>query len=517
MTEGMKYSSEQELQLVDRILSPDIMIYPEKFVMFAYPWGVTGTPLHNKTGPRKWQREELQKIGQHNLENQQRINRGEAPLPYNLAIASGRGVGKSAFVSWITHWAQSTQIGSTVILTANTEQQLLSRTWPELGKWITLGINSHWFKRTATALRPVSWLSIAKSGIDTAYYYAQAQLWSEETPDAFAGAHNENGIILIMDEGSGIPKSIWDVSEGFFTEPIYMRFWITFSNPRRPQGEFFQCFHKNKEFWRTRNIDARDVEGTDKAVYQKLIKKHGEDSDVARVEVKGQFPRTGSDQLIGYAAVETAAGRLIEMKDVEGSAKIMGVDVARYGDDATVIQKRQGLFAHEPIEINKKDNMTVAGIVAGEMERWGADACFIDVGGGQGVIDRLRQLGWNVLEVDSGASADRKDLYLNKRVEMWDKVNEWLTAGGIIPDHEQLKEDLSSPTYAYTPTTNKKVLESVDSMKERNLPSPDFASALAFTFAYDVAPRVGIKNDGMGKIVDTWDIYDTETVNSGKK
>ena len=205
------------------------------------------------------------------------------------------------------------------------------------------------------------------------------------------------------------------------------------------------------------------------------------------------------------------------MKDVEGSAKIMGVDVARYGDDATVIQKRQGLFAHEPIEINKKDNMTVAGIVAGEMERWGADACFIDVGGGQGVIDRLRQLGWNVLEVDSGASADRKDLYLNKRVEMWDKVNEWLTAGGIIPDHEQLKEDLSSPTYAYTPTTNKKVLESVDSMKERNLPSPDFASALAFTFAYDVAPRVGIKNDGMGKIVDTWDIYDTETVNSGKK
>lgn len=510
---GMKFDVKTELKIIDMFLCPDIMLYPEKFVMFAFPWGVQGKPLANKPGPRKWQREELRKIGEHNLRNQLLINKGESPIPYNLSIASGRGVGKSALISWIALWLMSTQIGCCVIITANTEQQLLSKTWPELSKWHTLlEHNSHWFKRTATTLRPAPWLEASlreKTGIDTAYYYVQAQLWSEENPDAFAGAHNERGIALLMDEASGVPKPIWDVSEGFFTEPIYARFWIVFSNPRRPMGEFFQCFHKNIKYWNTRNIDSRDVEGVDRAVFDKLIEKHGEDSDVARVEVKGQFPRTGSDQLIGYATAEEASKRDIKMEDVQGSAKIIGVDVARFGDDATTIQKRQGLFAFPPIELNKLDNMVVAARVAAEMDSWNADACMIDVGGGQGVIDRLRQLGYNVMEVDSGSSAMRDDVYLNKRVEMWHEMKAWLLNGGVIPNHERLKEDLCAPIYTYTDRTNKMVLESVESMKKRNLPSPDFASALAFTFAYPMAAQVQIPSGQEGNIVNDWDIYDT--------
>ncbi len=147
---GMKYKPADEMALIEKMLSPDIMLDPYKFVMFAFPWGVTGTPLANKRGPRKWQAEELRDIGIHNYENQIRLNQGQNPIPYSLAIASGRGPGKSALVSWLALWALSTQIGSTVIITANTEQQLFSRTWAELSKWHTLAINTHWFKRTAT-------------------------------------------------------------------------------------------------------------------------------------------------------------------------------------------------------------------------------------------------------------------------------------------------------------------------------------------------------------------------------
>lgn len=514
---GLRYSKKDELALINMMLSVDMQLYPEKFVMFAYPWGKVGTPLANKTGPRKWQRQELRKIGQHNYENQCRINRGEIPIPYNLAISSGRGTGKSAFFAWITDWALSTQIGCTVVITANTEQQLRSRTWAELGKWHTLSINSHWFERTATTLKPAKWFEnamLGKAQRDTAYYYAQAQLWSEENPDAFAGVHNEHGVILLMDEGSNIPASIWTVSEGFFTEPIYLRFWLVVSNPRRPQGAFFDCFHKDKEFWNTRFIDSRDVEGTDKSIYEKIIKKHGADSDVARVEVKGQFPRTGSNQLIGYATVEEAATRHIKQEDVAGSAKIITVDVARFGDDLSVVQKRQGLLAHVPADFAKTDNMTLAGIVANMSTAWDSDVIIIGSGGGQGVIDRLRQLSFNVIEVDEGGSADRKDLYLNKRIEMWDKVDEWLMAGGVIPNHVRLKEDLSSPMYDFTPTSNKKILESVESMKKRGLPSPDFGTALALSFAFDVAPSMGLGNTGMGKVVNDWDPYKMDTGNN---
>jgi hypothetical protein len=507
----MKYDLEGEIRLMETLWSPSMMIYPEAFVKFAYPWGQQGTPLADKSGPRTWQSEELVKIGEHNLINQDRINNGENPIPYNLAIASGRGPGKSAFISWIADWLASTRPGCAVIVTANTEQQLLSRTWPEFGKWHTMSINSHWFKRTATSLRPASWFEQTlkeHTGIDTGYYYVQAQLWSEENPDAFAGAHNEHGIALLMDEASGIPKPIWTVSDGFFTEPIFARFWIAFSNPRRPSGEFFECFNKNKKYWNTRSIDSRTVEGVDRAIFDKIIEREGEDSDIARVEVKGQFPRRGSDQLIGFVTVENACRKVIDPADVRGAAKIIGVDVARFGDDSTVLQKRQGLFAHEPIELVKLDNMQVAGVVAAEMDRWEADVAMVDVGGGQGVIDRLKQLGYNVIEVDSGSSAMRKDIYLNKRIEMWDFAHEWLLAGGVIPQCERLISDLTAPTYGFLDKSNKKFLESVDSMKKRGLRSPDFGSALVFTFAFPVSAGMRVPKAEGSNVVNQWDIYD---------
>ena len=178
----MKYSPQQEKQLMTEIWSMNIKDDPVNFVKFIFPWGEKGTPLEEFEGPRKWQEKILRDMAMHIQRNQTL----DLPEMFRLAVASGRGIGKSALVAWIILWMLSTRLGSTIIVTANTEQQLRSRTWAELGKWLTLSLNAHWFIRTATTLKPAQWFEealIRDLKIDTGYYYAQAQLWSEERPE----------------------------------------------------------------------------------------------------------------------------------------------------------------------------------------------------------------------------------------------------------------------------------------------------------------------------------------------
>lgn len=191
-----------EQKLVSRILQPDIADDPEAFVMFAFPWGKKGTPLERYEGPRVWQRDVLVALREHIKAMQAHdYARAEEKLEvFRQAIASGRGIGKSALIAWVIFWFMSTRIGGTVIVSANTESQLSSITWGELGKWHALLINKHWFDVSATSIKPAKWFDglvqdQLKRG--TKYYYAEAKLWSEENPDAYAGAHNPLGLSLI--------------------------------------------------------------------------------------------------------------------------------------------------------------------------------------------------------------------------------------------------------------------------------------------------------------------------------
>ena len=474
---------------------PDISDDPEAFVMFAFPWGQKGTPLEKYSGPRGWQRETLLAFKEH-IEAMRAHDyaRAEERLAvFRESVASGRGIGKSALIAWVIFWFMSTRIGGTAIVSANTEAQLSSITWGELGKWHAMLINKHWFALSATSIKPEKWFdALVQSQLKrgTKYYYAEAKLWSEENPDAYAGAHNPLGMLLVFDEASGIPGSIWSVAEGYFTEPIVDRYWLAFSNPRSVSGAFFDCFHKNREFWRTRHIDARTVEGTDKQVYERIIKQYGDDSDEARVEVYGQFPRVGSNQFIPHDLVLMAQDREIE-EDMEAPL-LMGVDVARYGDDESVIRFRKGRNARVRKARRYKgvDTATLAMHVANLIEAESPDAVFVDGGGvGGGVIDRLKQLGYRIIEVQGGTKADAADKYLNKRVEMWALLREWLKTGAIDKD-KQLEEGMVGPEYEITPKGQIK-LESKENMKKRGVSSPDDADALALTFAYPV----GYKSD----------------------
>jgi len=476
-----------EHQLFQRLLSPEIMDDPYNFVMFAFPWGQPNTPLEHHGGPRSWQVDVLTQIRDH-IHKQRTAQMLASPLEvFRLATASGRGIGKSALVSWLSLWMMSTRLGSTVIISANSEPQLKTVTWGELGKWLAMSINKHWFDLSATMVKPSDHLTKIMSQVKRSpqYNYIQGKLWTEENPDAYAGAHNPLGMMVIFDEGSGIPAPIWNVAEGYFTEPIVDRYWLAFSNPRRNTGAFFECFHKNRDFWRTRHIDSRTVEGTDIQVYEKIIAQYGEDSDVARVEVKGEFPRQGDRQFISREAIDNAAKREVQLDP--HAPLIMGVDPARYGDDSSVIRFRRGRDAKTiaPRKFKGLDNMQLAYECADLIGKYNPDAVCIDAGNGTGIIDRLRDLGYVVHEVWFGAKSSDSS-FANKRTELWGKMRDWL-GGATIDADQALMDDLAGPEYKFAKNGDAIILESKEEMKSRGLHSPDDADALACTFAVNVS------------------------------
>jgi hypothetical protein len=205
-----------------------------------------------------------------------------------------------------------------------------------------------------------------------------------------------------------------------------------------------------------------------------------------RQEMLCDFSASQDNLLITIDLVSAAMRKSLSEYDVAGLPKIVGVDIARFGDDRSVIQKRQGLAAFEPIVMQGLDNMEVVGRVSAIIREWEPDAVFVDAGRGEGVIDRLRQLGYDVTEVNFGAKPT-DPTYVNKRSEMWDEMAKWFTAGGVIPNNPDLKTDLCVPTYRYD-AANRFVLESKDDIKKRGMKSPDLGDALALTFAYKVAP-----------------------------
>ena len=157
------YKPEDEQELMAVLWSSALKDNPLAFVKYLFPWGVKGTPLENFSGPRKWQREVLQDITDHIAVNRAAgESKTTEEVMYSVlqeAISSGRGIGKSALVSWLTIWMASTRIGSTTIISANSENQLRSITWAEITKWLAMGLNSHWFEVSATRVAPAKWLT----------------------------------------------------------------------------------------------------------------------------------------------------------------------------------------------------------------------------------------------------------------------------------------------------------------------------------------------------------------------
>jgi hypothetical protein len=480
-----RYSAAEEMALMSRLWSPQIANNPLAFVLMSFPWGEKGTPLENFTGPRKWQREVLQDLANHIAQNKGKIDFDT----FRMAVSSGRGIGKSALVSWVVLWMMSTRIGASVIVSANSESQLRSVTWAEITKWLSMSLNGHWWEISATRIMPAKWIAELverdlKKG--TRYWSLEGKLWSAENPDSYAGIHNADGVMVIFDEASGIDDAIWAVTAGFFTENTPNRFWLAFSNPRRNTGYFYECHNSKRDFWNTKIVDARTVEGTDKAVYQQIIDEYGADSSQAAVEVYGDFPSAGDDQFISSSIVDEAMRRP-RLKDLSAPI-IVGVDPARFGSDSTVIAIRQGRDIIGIKRFKGDDTMTVVGHVIECIEEYKPALVVIDEGGvGGGVVDRLKEQRYKIRGVNFGNKSKNPLMYGNLRAQMWGDMRQWLKTASI-PSDRVLKTDLISPIMK--PDSKGTIfLESKKDMKARGLASPDAADAICVTFAFPVAHR----------------------------
>lgn len=397
----------------------------------------------------------------------------------------------SGLVAWLILWALSTFEDTKGVVTANTETQLRTKTWPELAKWHRMFIAKHWFNFTATSI-----YSVDPDHEKT--WRVDAIAWSERNTEAFAGLHNQGKrILVVFDEASAIPDVIWETTEGALTDSDTQIIWCVFGNPTRNTGRFRECFGRYRHRWATHQIDSRTAKMTNKAQIDDWVKDYGEDSDFVRVRVRGVFPRAGSMQFISSELVEEASAR--EPVAYLSDPCVMGVDVARFGDDMTVIVVRRGRDACSTpwVKLRGADTMTVAAKVVEMAQEYKPDAIFVDGGGvGGGVIDRLNMLRQPVLEVQFGGTADKSNksgegdiVYANKRAEMWGSMRDWLK-GGAIPDDPELVADLTGVEYGYTILRGRDAiqLEKKADMKKRGLASPDAADALAITFAYPVQP-----------------------------
>jgi hypothetical protein len=451
---------------------------PLGFVLYAYPWGQPGTYLEKLEGPEQWAADLM-------LEIQARLTRDPFE-PIQMATASGKGITKSATAAQLVQWAMCTHQDTRGLITANTEMQLRTKTWPEFHKWYNLLICRHWFTLTDTVFQ-------AADPQRRNTWRFDRVTWSEHNLEAAQGLHNQGRrIIAIFDEASKIAQAMWDATAGILTDRDTQVLWLVFGNYTRNIGAFHDCFTKYRHRWSPRQIDSRTCKVSNKREIAKWIEDHGEDSDKVRIWVRGMPPKAACTQLIPTDLIELGATR--EATSNVGDPLIFGLDVAREGDDDSVLRKRRGRDARFPaLHWPKLTGPQLAERVALEVKIHEArgekvHAIFIDCTGGYGwsVFDSLVALHYSPIPVKFADPSPRKGLR-NKRIYMYHECLEWLLKDGAIENNEILIEDLKAQEYTVHEQSGDWILRPKDEIKAELGRSPDDSDALVLTFAEPVA------------------------------
>jgi phage terminase large subunit len=424
---------------------------------------------------------------------------GVEPLPWQaefltlvannprVAVRSGHGVGKTSALSWLIFWYLLTNADCKVGITAPTQDQLRDNLWGELRRW---------HSQMRQPFR--DWITLDADRVTVAEKknVATARTARKEQPEAFQGLHAPK-MLAIVDEASGVENAIFEASMGFLTSKG-AKFVLT-GNPTQPEGFFYDCFHSNRDMWKTLKVSCLDIEAehTDMQALSELVgRTYGFDSNAYRVRVLGEFPDASADGVIPLHLVEAAVGR-----DVETNPKapiVWGLDVARFGDDRTVLVKRQAnRLLEKPIAWIKKDLMQTAGLVklAFDEAKQRPEEIVVDVIGiGAGVVDRLRELGLPIRGVNVSESPAVQDKYMRLRDELWWRARAWFEArdSQLPKGCDMLVGELASPRYVIASNGKIKV-ESKDEMKKRAIRSPDEGDAFCLTFASQGSPKAYMK------------------------
>jgi len=343
-------------------------------------------------------------------------------------------------------------------------------------------------KQKIEPLRRTSVIDINEGELSVRFKHNGAiiRLFGGDNPDALRGMRLDG---CVIDEVAQIKNELWsDIVQPALSDRLG---WSLFIGTPQGINLFSELYYKavNEEGWTASRYTVFDTDSLHPDEVTRL-KRDMSETSFAR-EYLCDFSAQGDDQLIALADTEDAAKRIYQQDHVRLFPIILGIDPARFGDDRSVVFRRQGKQAFKPVVYRGIDNMELASRVANLIEEHKPDAVFCDAGAGSGVIDRLRQLSYDVIEIPFGGKAIKPDQYINRRTEMWWLMKQWIEEGGAIPNDVALKQELATPIYWYD-NVGRRVLEGKDQIKKRlqGAGSPDLADALALTFALPVAKKV---------------------------
>ncbi len=430
------------------------------------------------------------------------------------------GPGKSALlaiIGWhrLVCFAERGEHPKGAALSGEGSDNLRDNLWAELAKWRG---RSEMLKREFTWTKErifandhaETWFLAARS------YAKDAN--AEQIGTSLSGLHSRFPFIL-LDETGRMPIPVIQKAEQIFTGLPADSLIAGAGNPVSTSGLLYHvCTHLAAQ-WKIIRItadpdDPKRTPRVDIEHAREQIKLYGRDDGWVMATILGEFPPHGFNALLSLEEVEKAMARHYREDEYNHAQKRMGVDVARFGDDATVIFPRQGLVAFKPAEMRNARTNEIAARVAQAKARWGSEIEAVDGSGGwgAGVVDALIQAHHAPLEVSfAGKATDPR--YYNKRSEMWFEMADWVKRGGALPNNPKLIRELTEPLY--TVKDGKFRLEEKEQIKKRLGFSPDMADALALTFAIADLPAAINPVTGMemqrGKTLTDWNPFEERT------
>ena len=414
---------------------------------------------------------------------------GAKPLPWQIkfleAIASGErrisvraghGVGKSTVCSWALIWHMVTRYPQKSVVTAPTASQLFDALFSELKAWIN---------KLPPALQELFEVFSDRINMKASpeSSFISARTSSADRPEALAGVHSEH-VLIVVDEASAIPESVFEAAAGSMSG--HSATTILISNPTRNSGLFYQTHHTLASDWFRIHVSCVDNPLVSSDFVSQIKATYGEESNAFRIRVLGEFAAADDDTLIPASLVDSA--RVRDVPTSNSDDLVYGLDVARFGTDRTALCKRRGNVVLEIRSWGGLDLMQTVGQVVNEAKNDNpSEICVDTIGLGSGVADRLREMGYNVRDVNVSESSAMNPNANKLRDELWMSVKDWLETKTVkLPKDDTLRHELVAPRYTFT-SSGKIVVESKDSLRKRGMRSPDLADSLCLTFAGNAA------------------------------
>jgi len=426
-----------------------------------------------------------------------------------IAMKACKGPGKTCLEAWLAWNFLTTRYDPKIAATSITEANLADNLWPEMAKWQSESkLLKKLFQWTKTRIvlkeSPENWFMSARTWPHTGDKQKQSE--------TLAGLHADY-LLYILDESGGIPDAVMATAEAGLATGIETKI-VQAGNPTNLEGPLYRACTADREKWFVVEITG-DPDDPKRSTRIKIewardqIKTYGKDNPWVLVNVFGKFPPSSINTLLGPDQISEAMRKHYHETDYNFAQKRLGIDVARFGDDRTIIFPRQGLVAFRPVEMRNARTNEIAARVAVAKEKWNSEVEFIDDTGGwgAGVIDSLIQSGYTPQGINfSSKPIDGR--YFNKRAEIWFAMADWIKRGGALPKIDELVKELTAPTYTFH--NGKFKLEEKDQIKARLGYSPDLADALCLTFSLPEMPKVTdnpTKNTQRQEIKHDWDPF----------